>query len=275
VADVADKFSLPADFKRDRVHLYLSAFSVPTSQVWPLLILVSLLILPYGFFQAYYHDQVPREGEYRITYLKLMIVAGTYFAFWGVHLYALAIRPQSLRKWKWLEELARNPSFRLKPTRKGTMGAGWDPGLLGMILSGFTEQGLVLVFAVPFAMFLKNFELFVGIQCGICVLISLAGFLFYIRPQADEVQLSDLGVMVAMPHNVSLCPWESIEQVVWKEPRWDPLQMDLQFKPMGKEKGITREIKLEPISDEERDQILQFLSEHVSVKRLWGKGEAK
>lgn len=270
---VVDEITVPEDFQRNRVHWYWSMVSVPATQLWVLLILVSLLILPYGFFHAYFHDGASGDGEFRSASLKLMIVAGTFFVFWGIHLYAMAMRHRFRWKWKWLEELALNPSVRLKIVKNGATSRGEisNPNWQLLFFAG-EPLGLLILglpFLLPFLMFSKSFEVFVTAQCGICVAVSLGGFFAYIQKQAEEVQLSKLGVVVAIPHDVCLCPWESIEQIVWKEPRMNSLQMELHFKPMDQVKGASREIKLEPISDEERDQVLRFLTEHVPVKRLW------
>lgn len=276
---VADEITVPADFQRDRVHWYWSAVPVPATQLWVLLILVSLLILPYGFFHAYFHDGAPQEGEFRSASLKLMIVAGTYFVFWGVHLYAMAKRPRPLGEWKWLEELALNPLIRFRIAKQGVMKVRGDLSPDNQLLAAAGEPiaGLIFVFPLllPFLMFNKSFGIFVATQCGICVVVSLGAFLAYVHHPVEEVQISNLGVMVVIPQNICLCPWEVIEQIVWKEPRWSSLQMDLHFKPAGTEKLDIREIPLKSISDQKRDEVLRVISEHVPVKRIWGKEKAE
>lgn len=255
-----------------------SAYLIPTGAIWKTLLIPSAIIVFSGLLNVLltWGDQ-SRSAE------RLVVIGYMVLGFWSVHQVLMAFHQWNRRRWLQMITIHDANRFRLSsPELKNrlSLNSQTDPlalkrigGFIGITLEEGASTNLpvficliIALIMFPFVRSYESFVWYIGILTIVVVLLSLFS---YFAIQKSEVLITPVGILRTEEFTTEFYPWKSIEKVVWKEPRFNPAQLEIQRAKGAFSLFPGLCLSVERIPVEERERLIQYLSEWTSVKTLW------
>lgn len=269
----------------DRKTVLHTCYLMPTEGIWRTLLLPSLLVvLPGGVFIG-----IQDTSETAIP--KLQAIPLSLAGFWIVHAIGMWIHRRNRRWWGELLEFEGKEEYVLKlPVPAGaTFGRTvfadfrtdrWGiqrfrQGCESAFLAG--GEGFLLLMLLPVGLWMIlrepiEIQSFVRGQYAWGAIVAFVSFVLYF-PRCNRLLVMPYGLVTQFDMMVGAVPWKIIQKVIWKEPRYDGMQMEIQFVKGNYSFISSQTIGVEPISPVERNALLEVLGKYKTVETRWTKDD--
>lgn len=262
----------------NRVTVLSTAYLLPTSVAVGISTVFCVLVAAPGLLMI--AGQESREvamGELRVLGFSVGWIAA-----WSVYQIVEQIRWRRYRDWIWRLEASSEARLRTDQAFCWKMDYDKKNWTSRDLLKALGNVALPMSFLLLFLFFrdlrsldwfrprpleeFSNFQTMWGSTLFVCSLLSHAPV------RQGELKLSETGLLLWKSSRVEIVPWTLVEKVIWKEPRWGALEMELLFRTKGFFERKGKKFSFVNPSEEDRERMLAGLRKYATVETLWGQG---